>query len=190
MGEGPFAALVLAGDGTRLVPPEPVPELPCHLSRGVPRSHHPTGDPGGFPRVAALASPPVLQPPQFLSGRAANPGVSRGSARCWVTCRCERRHLDEEVPALGKRRLDRARASFAALGWVPASVSATSQLFPLHQESDAGADGPHPDRLGSADGEVSPLPWGYRFLCTKKIKIIKLWFEPDCTAGARELMVL
>lgn len=74
MGEEPFAALVPVG----LVPPEPVPELPCHLGRDVPRSHRPTGGPGGSPRVAAFASPPVPEPPQFPSVRAANPGASRG----------------------------------------------------------------------------------------------------------------
>lgn len=186
MGEEPFAALVPVG----LVPPEPVPELPCHLGRDVPRSHRPTGGPGGSPRVAAFASPPSPRASPVSLCKSSKPRRVAGLAWSWVTCRCEPRLLDEEVPALGKRRLDRARASFAALGWVPASVSATSRLFPLRRQSDAGADGPLPDWPGSADGEVSPLPWGYRFLCAKKVKIIKLWFEPDRTASARELMVL
>lgn len=50
----PFDVVVLAGDGMCLVPSEPVPNLPCHLSKDVPRSHHP----GGSPRAAAFASPP------------------------------------------------------------------------------------------------------------------------------------
>lgn len=32
----PTGVVVLAGDGMWFVPSEPVPELPCHLSKGLP----------------------------------------------------------------------------------------------------------------------------------------------------------